>query len=238
MKLGCFGFLGLFTFILSVSGFSTAQAAFFSDRLEEDKVNNSFAIHGAARFLNESDLGSDNSFSKPGAPEVGFQTGFLRRSFLLEPSLGFKFKPGSSRTLSTASSRVKSTYHLIVLHAGFRQYFFTPEYFPIVPFAEAYATGNLMLFEKKTTNTVDNSKVTSNFNGIELGATVGGGFNLSFVAFNKGLGEELDSVWKLQDYGFQAFAQYFVGDFFRTGNFKSLGSTKSITFGGGLYVTW
>jgi len=196
---------------------------------EPEPESGSFQFLVLPRVFSEakSGFGKGTPFSRPGIPEVAVKVGFMRTSFHLEPVFGFGFLLQNSKS----AGGQKSKFQMYELQLGLRQSFWSKNFFPLVPYAEALGGYRLVIFETKTP-----AKVKSN--GGELTTSFGGGLNLSFAAMNPALKTELDGIWGLVDYGMNIQGFYNPGGLLRTGKAKDLSSFKHFSFGGGLYVAW
>jgi len=195
-----------------------------------ERDEGSLFLYVAPRFFENRKLGTSNSFDRFGIPEVGAKVGFFRTSFNMEPVVGFSFQLNSSNTVGN----VEANYQLYQVMAGVRQYGWNSHFLPIVPYLEILPTYSIALFSRKTSG----SATKINNNGGELGAWLGGGFTLSFAAFNPSLRNELESIWNLKDYGVNFQTHYYPGGILRSGSFGSLSTIRSWNLGGGFFINW
>lgn len=207
----------------------------------ERSLKNSFHLLASPRIFSKSDFGTGDKFSSPGIPEISMQAGFLRQKFHLEPMVGLSILRRDSNTTSlSATSTSESSLFLVTAMIGARQNGWSPYWFPIVPYLEAYLTYGVVFFRSEIKDSSSGSvvKTKTDYNGGEIGAQLGGGFQTSLAAMNRSLESELNNVWNLSDYGLEFHAHYYPGKIQRSGNFKSLDTLKSMSLGGGLYVAW
>jgi len=196
------------------------------------------------RFWNDERLSRVNGFSEWGALGVDAAVGFAELPWQIKPYASFGFirdtanlpllNPDGSNVVdengNTSTDRLQYTF--LSAGLGFKQRFWRPEFFWLIPF---YRVGAIYRFGwvKKLTEAVDQQTKSS---GGDLGLELGGGFILSFF-YDRAIKSDMTTTWNLTDFGLIFQARYLPGDWFRHG-LGEIAGTSGWDFGLGLALDW